>query len=184
MKPRLVVTARNLAVDKYDALAATGIAVITLPETRWARCDIKSTALLANVLAKQQAREAGAFEAWFVDRDGFVTEGASTNAWIVDANGVLRTRALGPGDFARCDARRNRSACAGSWVSDWTKRRSAVEAAKAAREAFVTSASAGFIPVTSIDGVKLGDGKPGAVARSLRDAYWASRTGRWLIRDN
>src|SRR5262249_54490000 len=83
--PTLVVTARTLPLERYEALAGTGIAVITLPEARWARCDIKSTGLLANVLAKQQAREKGAFEAWFVGSDGAVTEGSSTNAWIVDS---------------------------------------------------------------------------------------------------
>ena len=74
------------------ARAAAGVAVITLPDQRWARPDIKTLQLLPNVLAKQAAREEGAFEAWFVDRDGFVTEGASTNAWIVTAEGALVTR--------------------------------------------------------------------------------------------
>ena len=175
VKPSLVVTARNLAVDKYDALAATGVAVITLPETRWARCDIKSTSLLANVLAKQKAREAGAFEAWFVDRDGFVTEGASTNAWIVDANGVLRTRRLDQTILPGVTRGEILPLCLQLSIR-LEETPFTVEAAKAAREAFVTSASAGVIPVTSVDAVKLGDGKPGGIARSLRDAYWASRT--------
>lgn len=174
VKPSLVVTARNLAVDKYDALAAAGVAVITLPETRWARCDIKSTALLANVLAKQKAREAGAFEAWFVDRDGFVTEGASTNAWIVGADGVLRTRRLDQTILPGVTRGEILPLCRQKGVR-LEETPFTVESAKAAREAFVTAASAGLIPVTSIDGVKLGDGKPGSVARSLRDAYWASR---------
>ena len=94
-KPGLIVTARTVSLEKYASWAGKGVAVVSLPESRWARCDIKSTSLLANVLAKQQARDAGAFEAWFVDRDGFVTEGASTNAWIVDAAGRLRTRRSG-----------------------------------------------------------------------------------------
>src|ERR1700687_1618217 len=93
-KPSLVVTARNLSIEKYEAWASSGVAVKSMPESRWARCDIKSVALLPNVLAKQSAREAGAYEAWFVDDDGHVTEGASTTAWIVDAGGVLRTRQL------------------------------------------------------------------------------------------
>jgi D-alanine transaminase len=175
VKPSLVVTARNLAVDKYDALAAAGVAVITLPETRWARCDIKSTALLANVLAKQQAREAGAFEAWFVDRDGFVTEGASTNAWIVDAGGVLRTRRLGRAILPGVTRGEILSLCQQLGIQ-MEEMAFTVETAKAAREAFVTAASAGLIPVTSIDSVRLGDGKPGLVARALREQYWASRS--------
>jgi D-alanine transaminase len=175
VKPSLVVTARDLAVDKYDALAAAGVAVITLPETRWARCDIKSTSLLANVLAKQQAREAGAFEAWFVDRDGFVTEGASTNAWIVDAGGVLRTRRLDRAILPGVTRGELFPLCRQLGIR-LEETPFTVETAKAAREAFVTSASAGLIPVTSIDSVRLGDGKPGPVARALREQYWASRS--------
>ena len=90
--PGLVVTAKSLDPRLGEANAERGVAVITLPDERWAHPHIKSLQLLPNVLAKQAAREAGAFEAWFVDRDGFVTEGASTNAWIVAADGALVTR--------------------------------------------------------------------------------------------
>ena len=84
VKPSVVVTARALNLrEKPAKRPPTGIAVITMPENRWARVDIKSVALLPNVLAKQEAREKGAYEAWFVESDGFVTEGASSNAWIV-----------------------------------------------------------------------------------------------------
>jgi D-alanine transaminase len=174
VKSSLVITARNLDVGKYEALADTGVGVITLPESRWARCDIKSTSLLANVLAKQQAREAGAFEAWFVDRDGYVTEGASTNAWIVDRDGVLRTRRLSqailPGVTRGEIIPLCRDIGVGLEETPFT-----VEATKAAREAFLTSASAGVTPVVSVDSVRLGDGKPGPVAAALRKAYWTSR---------
>src|SRR5437588_10416211 len=85
--PSVVVTARSLDLAGNERLAAEGIAVITVPDDRWARVDIKSTALLSNVLAKQAARERDAREAWFVDREGLVTEGASTNAWIVTRGG-------------------------------------------------------------------------------------------------
>ena len=91
-KPGLVVSARPLDPAVGAARAATGVSVLTLPDQRWARPDIKTLQLLPNVLAKQSARDAGAFEAWFVDRAGFVTEGASTNAWIVTADGALVTR--------------------------------------------------------------------------------------------
>ena len=85
--PSLVVTARSLDPAVNERLAAEGIAVITVPDGRWARVDIKSIALLPNVLAKQAARDQGAREAWFVDRDGRITEGSSTNAWIVTPEG-------------------------------------------------------------------------------------------------
>ncbi|MDZ4113942.1 MAG: D-amino-acid transaminase, partial [Brevundimonas sp.] len=90
--PSVIVTARSLPLSKGNAAAAKGVAVITHPDIRWGRCDIKTVGLLPNVLAKQAARERGAAEAWMVDEMGLVTEGSSTNAWIVDENGKLRTR--------------------------------------------------------------------------------------------
>ena len=90
--PSVVVTARNLDTAANDKAAAEGVAVITVPDNRWERVDIKSISLLPNVLAKQAAREQGAKEAWFVDRDGKVTEGSSSNAWIVTMDGTVVTR--------------------------------------------------------------------------------------------
>src|SRR6476661_8886186 len=90
--PSIVVTARNLDFAGAEKMAAAGVAVISVPENRWARVDIKSVSLLPNVLAKQAAREQGAREAWFVDASGHVTEGSSSNAWIVDRQGRLVTR--------------------------------------------------------------------------------------------
>jgi len=90
--PSVIVTARTLPLSKGDAAAARGVAVITHPDIRWGRCDIKTVGLLPNVLAKQAAKERGAAEAWMVDEMGLVTEGSSTNAWIVDEQGKLRTR--------------------------------------------------------------------------------------------
>ena len=90
--PSVVVTAKNLSYEKNQETARKGIAVITTPENRWPRVDIKSVSLLPNVLAKQAAREAGAYEAWFVDEAGFVTEGSSSNAWIVTTDGRVVTR--------------------------------------------------------------------------------------------
>jgi D-alanine transaminase len=92
ISPSVVVTAKNLSYEKNQESARKGIAVITTPENRWPRVDIKSVSLLPNVLAKQAAREAGAYEAWFVDKEGFVTEGSSSNAWIVTADGRVVTR--------------------------------------------------------------------------------------------
>jgi D-alanine transaminase len=173
-KPTLVVTARNLEIEKYAAWAKKGIAVITMPETRWARCDIKSTALLANVLAKQAAREQGAFEAWFVDRDGLVTEGSSTTAWIVDAAGVLRTRALSDAILPGVTRGELISICSEQRLV-LEERAFTVEEAKGAREAFLTAASFGVLPVTSIDAHKVNSGVPGPVAAILGNRYWEKR---------
>lgn len=174
VKPTLVVTARNLAIEKYDAMAKDGVAVISVPETRWARCDIKSTALLPNVLAKQQAREAGAFEAWFVDPEGLIIEGSSTNAWIVDARGVLRTRQLDHAILPGITRAEILPLCRQLGITVEERPFTPAEA-KAAREAFVTAASIGVIPVVAIDGAKIGAGAPGEVAAALRKTYWTSR---------
>ena len=91
-RPSVVVTARNLDFAGNERAAAEGVAVITVPDNRWERVDIKSISLLPNVLAKQAAREQGAKEAWFVDRHGHVTEGSSSNAWIVTKGGKVVTR--------------------------------------------------------------------------------------------
>lgn len=167
--PSLVVTARPLAPAAL-ARAAAGVSVITLPETRWARCDIKSIALLPNVLAKQAAAEQGAFEAWFVDRQGFVTEGASSNAWIVDAEGILRTRDLSHAILAGItrEAVQALAARAGLRV---VERPFTVAEAKAAREAFLTSATSFVAPVLRIDGAPVGNGAPGLLAQELRRLY-------------
>jgi len=172
--PTLVVTARPIDFARYDALAATGVGVIFTPESRWARCDIKSTALLPNVLAKQAARDAGAFEAWFVDSTGHVTEGASTNAWIVDANGTLRTRALPNSILPGVTRGEILSLCRQHGVTfgevPFTE-----EEALSAREAFITAATIGVLPVTQICRRNIGDGKPGPVSRKLREIYWTTR---------
>jgi len=173
-KPTLVVTARTIATEKYDRWAEKGVAVITLPEARWARCDIKSTGLLANVLAKQQAREKGAFEAWFVDRDGLVTEGASTNAWIVDARGVLRTRPLSNQILPGVTRGEILPLCRQLGI-EFDERPFTVDEAKKGREAFLTAASIGVMPITTIDESKIGSGMPGPVATALGKTYWNSR---------
>jgi D-alanine transaminase len=174
VKPTLVVTARSLDVARYAALADKGIAIVTQPDTRWARCDIKSTGLLANVLAKQTAREAGAFEAWLVGDDGYVTEGASTTAWIVDEKGVLRTRALSNAILPGVTRAELIPFCRQLGV-ELEQRPFSVGEAKRAREAFISAASFGVLPVTKIDGQTVGGGKPGLITAGLGKAYWASR---------
>ena len=168
-KPVLVVTARR-SKGPDPKLAADGIAVVTMPDIRWLRCDIKSVALLPNVLAKQRAREAGAFEAWQVDADGRVTEGASTNAWIVTAAGDVVTRQAdnailnGVTRLALIDI-------IGREGYRFVERAFTVAEAKAAREAFATSTAIDLLPVVRIDGAPVGDGRPGPLAQRLRAWY-------------
>lgn len=168
--PTLVVTAKSWDLAAVEAKARAGGAVITTPETRWARCDIKTIGLLPNVLAKQSAKEAGATEAWFVDADGRVTEGGSTNAWIVDRDGRLRTRDTGA-NILRGITRHTLIEVARSAQFAVDERPFTVEEALGAREAFITAASAFVLPIVRIDGTPIGDGRPGPVALRLRDLY-------------
>jgi D-alanine transaminase len=168
--PSLVVTSKGWDQAAIDARYRAGGAVITTPETRWARCDIKTVSLLPNILAKQAAKEVGAAEAWFVDLDGYVTEGSSTNAWIVDRDGRLRTRDTSA-NILRGITRHNLIDVARSAQFAVDERPFTVEEAKGAREAFITAASAFVVPITQIDGAPVGDGRPGPVALRLRDLY-------------
>jgi len=166
----VVVTARNNDLARLEQLAAEGIAVVTVPDQRWKRVDIKSVALLPNVLAKQSAREQGAREAWLVDAQGRVTEGASSNAWIVSRDGKLITRPLG-NDILPGITRSVVLDMIGAQGLVLEERAFTVEEAYAAREAFVTSASQTVLPVVSIDGRPVGNGAPGLVATALRRDY-------------
>jgi len=170
VKPTIVITAKSMNRRELDRRAEIGVKVVTVPEQRWARCDIKSVNLLPNVLAKQQAREAGAFEAWFVDSDGVVLEGTSSNAWIVDAQGRLRTQPLSNRILHGVTrAALGRIAAEHQMRVDETP--FTVAEAQAAREAFISSATNPAIAVVAIDSKPIGDGKPGPVARALRDYY-------------
>jgi D-alanine transaminase len=158
-----------------DAPAArTGIAVVTVPDQRWARRDIKSISLLAQVLAKQAAREAGAQEAWMVE-DGFVTEGGSSSAFIVTRENRIVVRPLShailPGITRQSLLRLSRETGIGLEERLFT-----VEEAYGAAEAFLTSASNFVLPVVSIDGRPVADGKPGPLTRRLRELYLAMAT--------
>jgi D-alanine transaminase len=167
VKPSVIVTARNIDEAKTDSNAEEGIAVVTVPDNRWERVDIKSVSLLPNVLAKEAARAAGAKEAWFVDTDGFVTEGGSSNAWIVTRDGTLVTR---PADFGilRGVTRGVVLEVVAAQNLAFEERKFTVEEAYGAREAFVTSASQTVMPVVAIDGRPVGNGAPGLVATALR----------------
>lgn len=170
VKPTLVVTSKNLDQKSIAARAAAGVRVVSTPETRWARRDIKTTNLLANVLARQRAREAGAFEAWFVDHEGYVTEGTSSNAWIVDAAGVLRTRALSD-DLLHGVTRAAFLQIARRLGYTVEERAFSVAEAHAGREAFISGASNPATPVVALDGRPIGDGRPGPLTRALRETY-------------
>ncbi len=154
------------------AVIRDGVKVITIPDIRWERCDIKSVALLPNCLGKQQAREAGAYEAWQVDmRDGTVTEGTPTNAWIVTKDGEVVTRKADNAILNGITRIALVDIIAGQQGLRLVERPFTVEEAKNAREAFLTSTTSFVTPIVRIDGAQVGDGKPGAVAKGLRDAY-------------
>ena len=168
--PTLVCLARRVDDAKRAARAAQGIAVKTMADIRWGRCDIKTVMLLPAVLAKEAAADAGAQEAWLVDSDGFVTEGASSNAWIVDNTGTLITRPTGnailPGVTRRTllDLLRREEI-------PLVERPFRVEEALNAREAFITSASGTVMPVVAINMVAIGEGRPGALTLRLRSIF-------------
>jgi D-alanine transaminase len=169
-RPSLVVTARSRDRAKAEAQAEAGIAVITLDDNRWERVDIKTIALVPNVLARQAAREAGAAEAWFVDEEGFVTEGAASNAWIVTSEGALVTRPAESG-ILRGITRTVVFEVAAAAKLTIEERPFRVSEALQAREAFVTAATQIVMPVVKIDGMAIADGKPGAVSRALRARF-------------
>ena len=170
VKPSVVVTARALDYEKKQQTAATGIKVITLAENRWPRVDIKSVSLLPNVLAKQEAREKGAYEAWYVDSDGFVTEGASSNAWIVTKDGRAVTRSVDRGILAGI-TRAVLVEVMGALQIRLEERPFTPAEAREAAEAFVTSASQIVMPVVAIDGQVVGNGQPGGITRQLREEF-------------
>jgi D-alanine transaminase len=163
--PALVVTVRRIARYPTDPANWTASA-ITCPDQRWARCDIKSTALLANVLAKQAARERGAFEAIMVDAEGMVTEGSSTSVWMVDRDGVLRTRPFDNAVLPGCTRDALAAELAAHGIAFVESRFSARDLAEA-REAFLTSASNFVRPVLRLDGAPIGDGTVGPITRRL-----------------
>jgi D-alanine transaminase len=168
--PSLVVTARPLNARRNEVLAAAGIAVVSVPDNRWGRVDIKTTGLLPNVLARQAAIAQGARDAWFVDNDGKVTEAASANAWIVTEAGRVVTRPADHGILKGITR---------TVLFDVIKaqgllleeRPFTLTEAYAAREAFVTAASQIVLPVVRIDGHVIGEGRPGPLATALRRTF-------------
>ena len=165
----LVITARKSGPLDKDTLRK-GVDIITIPDIRWQRCDIKSVALLANVLGKQEAREANAFEAWQVDEDGYITEGTSTNAWIVTASGELVTRNASTSILNGVTRLAVLEAAVEVGV-DIIERPFTTLEALAAREAFITSSTSHVKAVTRINGQSIGNGYVGDLTNRVLDAY-------------
>ncbi len=153
--------------------ARNGSRVVSVPDIRWARRDIKSTGLLAQALAKTEAKARGADDAWLVAPDGYVTEGASSNAWIVTKEGEIVTRALSNAILAGV-TRRALFDALGQQGRKISERSFTLEEAKAAVEAFTTAATGLVTPVVEIDGVKLGAGKPGPITRGVQKLYYTA----------
>jgi len=178
--PGIVATAKSVSPASGDKRAEAGIAVISVPDNRWERVDIKTVGLLPNVMAKQAAKEAGAYEAWFVDKDGNVTEGSSTNAWIVTADGTLVTRPAN-GGILRGITRTVILELAAKHGLKVEERAFSLDEAKRAREAFITAATTLVMPVVKIDEAVIGNGAPGSIAADLRARFHqhAETAPRW-----
>lgn len=171
ISPSLVVTAKSTDAGVIARKNAEGIRAVTLPDNRWDRVDIKTVGLLPNVLARQHAREEGAQEAIYVDADGMVTEGAATNVWIVDKDGLLVTRPA-EGGILRGITRTTLMDVAGHLSIDIVERKFSRAEMLAAREVFVTAATSICFPVTMIDGQVIGNGHPGGVSEKIRTAFF------------
>jgi D-alanine transaminase len=172
-EPTVVCLARSVAPAQQEVAAEAGIGVKTMPDPRWDRCDIKTVMLLPAALAKEAARAEGAKEAWFVDHQGLVTEGASSNAWIVDGQGRLITRAANNA-ILRGITRTTLIDVLKREGLELVERPFSVAEAKAAREAFITSATNILMPVVAIDGQPVGNGAPGLLTQRLRSEFHTS----------
>jgi D-alanine transaminase len=168
-RPSVVITAKPVDREAAARKAAAGIKAISAPDIRWGRCDIKTVGLLPNVLAKQKAKMQGAGEVIFVDQDGFVTEGGSTNVYIV-VDGVIKTRSL-TANILPGVTRLNLLPLISASSIELREESFTLEEAKAASEVFITAATSLVMPVIAIDDHKIADGKPGAIACALREVY-------------
>jgi D-alanine transaminase len=170
IRPAVIMTVSRVNRAADEVRAARGVKVVTVPENRWGRADIKTVGLLPNAMAKQKAKEAGAMEAWYVDDLGFVTEGASSNAWIVDGDGRLRTRDTNA-NILRGVTRHTLLDLIAREGLPVDERPFTPAEAIAAQEAFITGAGTLVLPVVAVDGSPVGEGKPGPVASRLRRLY-------------
>ena len=172
----LVLTTRAFQFDN-NVKVKNGASAVTVPDIRWKRRDIKTTGLLAQVLAKQEAAESGAYEAWMVDDEGYITEGSSSNAWIVTRDGKLITRHA-TSDILRGVTRTALEKICAELQMKVEERPFTVQEAYDAEEAFNTSAVALVVPIINLDGHDIGDGRPGPVARKLYEEYRAYVDGQ------
>ncbi|OJT95432.1 MAG: D-amino-acid transaminase [Rhizobium sp. 63-7] len=167
----VVVTAKSTDPSIVAKKNANGIKAITLPDNRWDRVDIKTVGLLPNALARQQAKEAGAQEAIYVDKNGMVTEGAATNVWIVDRHGVLRTRPAEHGILRGITRTTLMDVAAAKGIAIREEAFS-VEEMLAAREVFITAATSICFPIVEIDGRTIANGHPGGMSQKIREAFF------------
>ena len=169
VRPSIVMTTKRVRFLTQKKLS-DGVKVITIPDIRWTRCDIKTVALLPNCMGKTEAAAAGAYEAWQVDGDGMVTEGTSSNAWIVTDDDQLVTRPAGH-EILRGVTRQTLLRIAAEAGLTFEERPFSVEEAKSARETFLSSATSFVTPVVELDEVTIGDGTPGPLSRRLQGWY-------------
>lgn len=170
-RPSIVITAKNTDPSIIARKNANGIKAITVAENRWDRVDIKTVGLLPNALARQQAKEAGAQEAIFVDAHGLVTEGAATNVWMVDQDGTLLTRPSEHG-ILRGITRTTLMDVAARLGIAIREEAFSVERMLAAREVFITAATSICFPLVEIDGHTIANGHPGGISQKIRDAFF------------
>ncbi len=169
--PSLVITAKITDPGVLAAKNEKGLKAITLPDNRWDRVDIKTVGLLPNVMARQAAKEAGAQEAIYIDARGMVTEGAATNVWIVDANGILTTRPAEHG-ILRGITRTGLLDVTKLLGIQVAEREFSREEMLSAREVFITAATSICFPIVEIDGQTIGNGHPGSVSDKIRSAFF------------
>jgi D-alanine transaminase len=169
-RPVLVITCRYICQKKIETMRQHGIKVISLPDIRWARPDIKSISLLPNILGKQQAIEKGAYEAILINRDGFITETNSTNFWIILENGVLQTHPASQ-EILNGITRQRLIQIANSIGLKIKEQPFTLDDAYVAKEAFLSSSISGILPVTQINDYKLGTGQPGNIVSQLIQHY-------------
>ena len=179
-KPSIVVTAKNTNPAVIASKNANGIKAITVAENRWDRVDIKTVGLLSNALVRQQAKEAGAQEAIYVDARGMVTEGAATNVWMVDSDGTILTRPARHG-ILKGITRTTLMDVAKALDLKIREEEFSVEKMLGAREVFITAATSICFPVVEIDGKTIANGHPGSVSQKIREAFFdvAEKTSIW-----
>jgi D-alanine transaminase len=170
-KPSIVVTAKNTNPAVIAAKNANGIRAITVADNRWDRVDIKTVGLLSNALVRQQAKEAGAQEAIYVDAEGIVKEGAATNVWMVDSDGTLLTRPAEHG-ILKGITRSTLMDVAAKLGMAIREEAFSVEKMLGAREVFITAATSICFPVVEIDGKTIANGHPGSVSQKIREAFF------------